>query len=76
MDFRSYFERDPETLAGAVRIKGTRLSVDFVLSLFENSWSESEVLENYPQLSAEILAAVFAFARRSLQTEHFINLAS
>lgn len=76
MDFQNHFERDPETLTGAIRIKGTRLSVDFVLGLFENGWSESAVLENYPQLSAEILAAVFAFARRSLQTEQFINLAS
>lgn len=76
MDFRTYFERDPETLTGAIRVKGTRLSVDFVLSLFENSWSEREVLENYPQLSSEILAAIFSFARQSLQTEHFINLAS
>lgn len=76
MDFQSYFERDPEILAGAIRIKGTRLSVDFILSLFEKGWSEREVLESYPQLSTEILAAVFAIARRSLQTEQFINLAS
>jgi uncharacterized protein (DUF433 family) len=76
MNLGTYFERDDETLAGATRIKGTRLSVDFVLSLFEQGWLERDVLENYPQLTPEILKAVFALARRSLQAEQLFPFAS
>jgi uncharacterized protein (DUF433 family) len=76
MDIGRHLERDPDTLAGAVRVRGTRLSVDFILELFENGWTEKEVLENYPQLTAESLAAVFALARQALHSEQIISLAS
>jgi uncharacterized protein (DUF433 family) len=68
-----HLESDPDTLAGAVRVRGTRLSVDFILELFEKGWTEKQILENYPQLTPEILADVFAFARQALQTEQIIS---
>jgi uncharacterized protein (DUF433 family) len=76
MDLGTYLERDAETLAGATRVKGTRLSVDFILSLFEQGWLERDVLDNYPQLTSQALQAVFAFARRSLQAEQLFPFAS
>lgn len=59
----------PETLAGSVRIRGTRLSVDFVLELLENGWTEKDVLENYPQITPKVLPEIFAFARQALRSE-------
>jgi uncharacterized protein (DUF433 family) len=76
MDLTQYLERDSDTLAGATRVRGTRLSVDFVLSLLEQGWSERRILDEYPQLTDSALKAVFAFARRSLETERLIPLAS
>ncbi|MBV8371137.1 MAG: DUF433 domain-containing protein [Candidatus Eremiobacteraeota bacterium] len=76
MDLGASLERDPETLAGAIRVKGTRLSVDFLLGLFEQGWTEQDVLASYPQLTPVALQAVFALARRSLQNEQLIPLAS
>lgn len=76
MDFTSYLERDEDTLAGAVRIKGTRLSVDFILELFQSGWSEAEIFDNYPQVTRENLGAVFAFARQALNSEQIIPIAS
>jgi uncharacterized protein (DUF433 family) len=76
MNLDAYLERDDETLAGATRIRGTRLSVDFVLGLFEQGWLEHDVLENYPQLTPEALQAVFSLARRSLQAEQLFPFAS
>lgn len=50
---------DPEILAGKPVIKGTRLSVDFILELIANGWGYDEILKNYPKLEKEdILAAV------------------
>lgn len=49
---------DPKILAGKPVVRGTRLSVDFLLGLFAAGWTQEQVLENYPQLTAEALRAV------------------
>lgn len=76
MDVSRYLEKDPDTLAGAVRIRGTRLSVDFILELLEKGWTEKDLLENYPQVTPEALADIFAFVRQALRTEEIIPIAS
>jgi len=53
---------DPRILAGKPVVKGTRLSVDFILSLLGAGWTEKQVLKNYPMLTSEDLHAVFAYA--------------
>jgi len=58
---------DPEILAGKPVIKGTRLSVEFILGLLGNGVSMEEILENYPNITkADILACV-AYAADVLQ---------
>lgn len=57
-----YIHSDPNILAGKPVVKGTRLSVEFLLRLFAAGWTEPQVLENYPGLSSESLRAVFAYA--------------
>ena len=39
-----------EILLGKPTIKGTRLSVEQILSLFAQGWRENQILENYPRL--------------------------
>jgi uncharacterized protein (DUF433 family) len=74
MDWKSRIAADPDVLAGKPVIKGTRLSVDFVLSLYAEGWSEQQVLENYPSLSQDDLRAVFAFAQTCLAEENLVAL--
>ena len=62
MDWRGYIHSDPEILSGKPVVKGTRLSVEFILSLFAAGWTERQILENYPTLTREALRAVSAFA--------------
>ncbi|QEP45008.1 DUF433 domain-containing protein [Ectothiorhodospiraceae bacterium BW-2] len=50
-------------------VKGTRLSVDFLLSLFAAGWTEEQILDNYPQLNHQTLLAVFAFSAEILREE-------
>ena len=76
MDLSVYLERDSDTLAGATRVRGTRLSVDFILGLLEQGWSEQQIRSEYPQITQDALQAVFAFARKSLETERLVPLAS
>ena len=60
---------DPDILVGKPVIKGTRLSVDFLLGLLAQGWSQSEILRNYPGLEREDLLACWAYASEALSQE-------
>jgi uncharacterized protein (DUF433 family) len=67
MDWRGKIVSDKNVLAGKPVVKGTRLSVEFLLGLFANGWNETDVLKNYPSLKKEDIQAVFAFAQDGLK---------
>jgi uncharacterized protein (DUF433 family) len=46
-----------------------RLSVEFVIGVMADGWSEADILANYPSLSHEHIAARLAYARDALSTE-------
>ena len=75
VDWHQYVHADPTILAGKPVVKGTRLTVDFVLSLFAAGWTESQVLDSYPGLNREALQGVFAFAAASLRDERLYSFA-
>jgi uncharacterized protein (DUF433 family) len=60
---------DPDVLAGKPVVKGTRLSVDFLLGLLAQGWAEPEILRNYPGLEREDLRACWAYAAEALSQE-------
>jgi uncharacterized protein (DUF433 family) len=61
----SLIHSDPRILSGKPVVRGTRLSVEFLLTLVDAGWSEDQILESYPTLSREGLAAVVASRDRS-----------
>jgi len=69
MDWREYIHSDAKVLLGKPVVKGTRLSVEFLLGLFAAGWTEKEVLDNYPILTPQGLRAVFAFATECMREE-------
>lgn len=60
---------DPKVLVGKPVIRGTRLSVEFVIGLMADGWTETEILANYPAISHEDLLACLAYARDVLGSE-------
>lgn len=66
-NWREYIISDKAVLLGKPCIKGTRLSVEFILKLLANGWSEEQILKNYPRLSREALQAVFAYVHECMQ---------
>jgi uncharacterized protein (DUF433 family) len=60
---------DPAVLAGKPVIRGIRLSVDFVIGLMADGWSEADILCNYPGLSHDDLSACLAYTRDVLRSE-------
>jgi uncharacterized protein (DUF433 family) len=62
MNWQEFIHSDCEVLAGKPVVKGTRLSVDFLLGLLGAGWTQEQILANYPALTPDALQAVFAFA--------------
>ena len=57
-------EVNPEILGGKPVIKGTRIPVDLVLELVELGYSVDQIVEEYPQLSKDVIAEVLKLAKR------------
>jgi uncharacterized protein (DUF433 family) len=60
---------DPKVLAGKPVIRGTRLSVEFIIGLMADGWSEADILANYPGITHEDIIACLAYARDALSWE-------
>jgi uncharacterized protein (DUF433 family) len=60
---------DPKILVGKPIIKGTRISVEFILELLSNDWSYEKILQEYPQLQKEDILAAIQYSLEILRDE-------
>jgi uncharacterized protein (DUF433 family) len=60
---------DPEVLAGKPRVRGTRISVEFLLELLASGATPAEILKAYPQVSSDALSAAFQYAAESVRND-------
>ena len=67
---------NPKVMVGKPVIRGTRLTVDFILNLLAHGATESEILNEYKGLTLEDIHACFLFATKSLENMEFIPLAT
>ncbi len=72
MEWKDRIVTDPGVCGGRPRLKGTRLTVEFLLGLKAAGWSEEQILDNYPHITREDLQAVFAYAQTIIQDETFL----
>ena len=56
---------DPKVMVGKPVIKGTRLTVEYILNLLAHGSTEQEILSEYKGLSHEDIQACLLFATRS-----------
>ena len=66
---------DPKIMVGKPVIRGTRLTVDFILNLLAHGATEKEILQEYTGLTEEDIRACFLFATRTLKDTDFMPLA-
>jgi len=59
----------PDVLVGKPVIRGTRLSVEFVIGLMADGWSEADILGSYPGVTHDDIIACLAYARDALSSE-------
>jgi uncharacterized protein (DUF433 family) len=60
MDWGPHIAIDQDILAGKPRVKGTRVSVEQVLSHLGNGWTVELLLDQYPTLTREGIQACIA----------------
>jgi uncharacterized protein (DUF433 family) len=65
---------DKNILTGKPIIKGSRLSVEFILNLLANGQSAEEIVKEYHGITIDDIHACLYFAARSLEDTTFMPL--
>ena len=63
----AHITQDLKILSGKPIIKGTRISVDFLLELMASGMNVDQIVEQYPQLTDALIREALAFAATELQ---------
>lgn len=71
MKWQDYIHSDTKILRGKPVIKNTRISVELLLDLMAQGWSEDDIFKSYPTLKQIHLQAVFAYLRDCMQAEFY-----
>jgi uncharacterized protein (DUF433 family) len=65
---------NPKVMVGKPVIRGTRLTVDFILNLLAHGTTEDDILNEYKGLEIEDIQACFLFATKFLKNTDFMPL--
>ncbi|MCY3693142.1 MAG: DUF433 domain-containing protein [Chloroflexota bacterium] len=64
MDWEKRIAADPKVLGGKPAVKGTRISVALVCELLDAGSSVADILDSYPFLAPEDIAACQSYAEK------------
>ncbi len=67
---------DPEVMVGKPVIRGTRLTIEYILNLLGHGETIDDILAEYEGLTAQDIHACLLFASRSLESTDFLLLAT
>jgi len=76
MNWRKRIVVDPEVLLGKPIIKGTRISVEFVIDLLARGRTAEQILKEYDHLAIEDVQACLAYAGDLIRKEKSDSLAA
>jgi len=65
---------NPKILGGKPIIRGTRISVEFILELLASGETEAAILKDYPHLKPSDIKACLAYAAKSSDNEIYLDL--
>ena len=69
MNYNELIVRNPEIVGGQAVFKGTRVTLNTVLSSLAEGAAVTEILEDFPTLTEEHVRAAIAFAAASAQED-------
>lgn len=67
---------NPKVMVGKPVLKGTRLTVEFILNLLAHGAAAEEIIKEYPGLERQDIQACILFATKALETSVFMPLAA
>jgi uncharacterized protein (DUF433 family) len=76
MIWQNHIISDGQVLLGKPILKGTRISVELILELFEAGWTEKQILESYPSINTDSIRAVFAYLKDCLKQELYFPISA
>ena len=65
---------DPSVLGGKPCIRGTRISVEFILELIASGASRDDIIRAWPNLTAEDVEEAVLYAARFLKNDIVVNV--
>jgi uncharacterized protein (DUF433 family) len=69
VNWRDYIVSTPDVLRGKPRIKGTRIPVSLILGYLAAGNTAEEIIEEFPDLTREQIAACLDYARELSEFE-------
>lgn len=72
MNWHDYIQELPDVTLGKPTFKGTRITVEHVLTELGNGMSQQELLEGHPRLSADHIRAALLYTADSLNLERIV----
>lgn len=64
---------NPKILNGKPMIKGTRISVDFILELLSSGMTIEDILKEYPHLKRQDILTALSYAARAIKKEEVLS---
>ncbi len=77
MERKKILERialNPKIMTGKPVIKGTRLTVQFILNLMANGAEIKEIIEEYPNVTKEDILACLFYASETIEKTTFMPI--
>ena len=65
---------NPKVMVGKPVIRGTRLTVDYILNLMAHGATAAEITQEYEGVTEEDIKACFLFATKALEDASFLPL--
>lgn len=64
--------RNPEVMVGKPAIRGTRMTVDFILEIMAHGRNIDDILEEYDHIAREDILACLRYAEREMARNTFL----
>lgn len=76
VNWKEYIYSDPNILLGKPIIKGSRISVELILELLAEGWTNKMIKESYPHITEDHIKAVFAYTKESIENDRFFPIST
>jgi len=74
MEWRERIIIDENTLVGKPIIKGTRISVEFIIDLLGRGWTADQIIQEYDHLTLDDIQACLQYTGDLLKSERVYSL--